>query len=101
MTRSLRGVNLTGAEWAYTPGQTPIDTQNYQWVSHQDIDYLASKGAAFARLIFSWEILQPALNGDFAVAYDTTMRDRVSYATSRGMTVMIEPHGGEYTRFAR
>jgi len=101
MTTSLRGVNLTGAEWAYTPGLTPIETQHYLWVSNQDIDYLASKGLTFVRLIFSWEILQPALNGDFAVAYETTMRDRVARATTNGMSVMIEPHGGEYTRFAR
>ena len=101
MSASLRGVNLAGAEWAYTAGQTPIEGENYLWVSHQDIDYLASKGVALARLIFSWEILQPALNGGFDAAYESTMRDRVSYATGKGMTVMIEPHGGEYTRFAR
>jgi len=57
MTTSLRGVNLTGAEWAYTPGLTPIETQHYLWVSNQDIDYLASKGVPFVRLIFSWEIV--------------------------------------------
>src|SRR6267142_4164491 len=101
MTTSLRGVNLTGAEWAYTPGLTPIETQHYLWVSNQDIDYLASKGVPFVRLIFSWEILQPSLNGDLDVAYETTMRDRVSYATGKGMNVMIEPHGGDAPRFAR
>jgi len=65
MSTSLRGVNLAGAEWAYSAGVTPVAGTNYQWVSHQDIDYLASKGVAFVRLLFSWEILQPALNGSF------------------------------------
>lgn len=101
MSTSLRGANLAGAEWAYTAGQTPVEGQQYLWVSHQDIDYLASKGVPFARLLFSWEILQPQLNGGLAVAYETAMRDRVSYATSQDMHVMIEPHGGEQTRFAR
>jgi len=101
MRTSLRGVNLAGAEWAFSAGVTPVAGTNYQWVSPQDIDYLASKGVAFVRLLFSWEILQPALNGSFAGGYESAMRDRVTYATSKGMNVMIEPHGGEYTRFAR
>ena len=101
MSTSLRGVNLTGAEWAYVAGLKPVEGTHFLWVSHQDIDYLASKAVAFARLLFSWEILQPSLNGNLAVAYESAMRDRVTYATSKGMNVMIEPHGGEHTRFAR
>lgn len=101
MTTSLRGVNLTGGEWAYTPGVTPVSGTNYRWVSHEDIDYLASKGVAFGRLLFSWEILQPTLYGPLDATYESTMRDRVNYATSKGMHIMIEPHGGESTRFAR
>ena len=101
MSTSLRGVNLTGAEWAYSAGLNPVEGTHYLWVSHQDIDYVASKGVAFVRLLFSWEILQPSLNGDLDVAYESSMRDRVTYATSKGLNVMIEPHGGEHTRFAR
>lgn len=101
MSTSLRGVNLTGAEWAYTPGVIPVSGINYLWVSHEDIDYLASKGVAFVRLLFSWEILQPELNGTFDATYESTMRDRVTHATSKGMHVMIEPHGGETMNFAR
>lgn len=101
MTTSLRGVNLTGAGWAYDSDVTPISGTNYEWVSHQDIDYLASKGVAFARLLFSWEILQPTLNAPLDAPYESTMHDRVSYATSQGMHVMIEPHGGDFPKFAR
>lgn len=101
MSTSLRGVNLAGAEWEYDSTVTPVSGKNYEWVSHQDIDYLALKGVAFGRLLFSWEILQPTLDATLDVAYEWTMRDRVNYATSKGMHVMIEPHGGSHTRFAR
>ena len=101
MDTSLRGTNLAGAEWAYEPGLAPIEGQNYLWVSHRDIDYLASKGVAFVRLVFSWEILQPMLGGAFADGYAASLDDRVRHATGLGLTVMIEPHGGEFTRFAR
>jgi endoglucanase len=101
MSTSLRGVNLAGAEYAYDPLVPPVLDTNYTWVSHQDIDYLASKGVAFGRLLFSWEILQPSLNGGFDAIYETALRDRVNYATGKGLHVMIEPHGGEFSRFAR
>ena len=101
MSSLFRGANLTGGEWAYVAGVNPVEGQHYLWVSHQDIDYLASKSMRYARLLFSWEILQPSLNGNLAFAYESALRDRVNYATSKGMNVMIEPHGGEYTRFAR
>ena len=57
MSASLRGINLTGAGWAYDPGVAPVWGPT-SWVSHQDIDYLASKGITFVRLLFSWEILR-------------------------------------------
>ena len=110
MSTSLRGVNLAGAEWGYDPAVTPVSGTHYLWVSHQDIDYLASKEVAFGRLLFSWEILQPALNGALDATYEATMHDRVNHATTdrvingtpvKGMHVMIEPHGGSFTKFAR
>jgi len=101
MTTSLRGVNLAGGEWAYVAGKNPVEGEDYLWVSHQDIDYLASKGVAYVRLLFSWEILQPSLSGELAPGYESAMRDRVHYAASKGMNVMIEPHGGEFSGFAR
>ncbi len=101
MNTSLRGVNAAGAEWAYTPGTAPREGRDYLWVSHQDIDYLAAKGVALLRLVFSWEILQPRLNTSFASAYAASLMDRLAYATGKGITVMIEPHGGDFSRFAR
>ena len=101
MSKSLRGTNVAGAEWAWQAGPAPVEGENYQWVSHRDIDYLASKGVAFIRLVFSWEILQPMRGGAFAQAYAASLDDRVRHATGLGLTVMIEPHGGQSTRFAR
>lgn len=92
---------MAGAEWAYMAGTTPREGRDYLWVSHQDIDYLASKGVGLLRLVFSWEILQPRQNGNFASAYAASLMDRVVYATGQGLNVMIEPHGGEFSRFAR
>jgi len=101
MSTSLRGVNLAGGEWAYAAGRAPVEGQDYQWVSHRDIDYLDSKGVRFVRLLFSWEILQPQLNQAFDPTYEAALRDRIGYASGKGISVLIEPHGGEYTKFAR
>jgi aryl-phospho-beta-D-glucosidase BglC (GH1 family) len=65
-----------------------------------NIDYLAEKGITFLRLIFSWEILQPSLYGDFDGNYLGTMNDLIDYAVSKNMSVMIEPHGGASENFA-
>ncbi len=98
---SLRGTNLVGGEISYTQ-LPPVENTNYLWVSHQDIDYVVSKNMNFARLTFSWEAMQPTLNGALATStYATEMQDRVNYIASKGMYVMIEPHGADSGDFAR
>ncbi len=104
----LRGTNLTGGDVDYGSSNTtnPVSGTDYLFVSHQDIDYLTSKGVGFVRLVFSWEVVQPTLNGPLASVgaagtYVTTFADRVSYATSKGMYVMIEPHGAGSGNFAK
>ena len=84
MNVSLRGVNMAGAEWVYDSTVVPIAGTNYEWVSHEDIDYLVGKGVAFGRLLFSWEIRQPTLSGSLDATYELTMRDRVNYVTGSG-----------------
>lgn len=103
-----RGVNLTGGDVAYGVSNTttPVSGTDYLFVSHQDIDYLSSKGITFARLVFSWEIMQPTLNGPLAStgntgAYLTAYVDRVNYLTSKGIYVLVEPHGASDTNFVR
>jgi endoglucanase len=105
----LRGVNLTGGEleWGTKPVTNPVSGTDYLFVSHQDIDYLASKNINFVRLLFSWEAIQPngvstplATTGNNGI-YVSTFIDRVNYASSKGMYVMIEPHGASSDNFAK
>jgi len=88
----LRGVNLTGGGLAYT-GLPPQKGTNYLFVSNQDIDYLVAAGANHARLVFSWEGLQRTALGAFDVAYSADLKAVVDYATSKGLYVLLEPHG--------
>lgn len=104
----LRGVNFPGAEMLWGEGNTasPVSGTDYLFVSHQDIDYVSGKKANFARLLFSWEALQPTPNAPFPTtgnsgAYVSAFVDRVNYATSKGMYVMIEPHGASTEAFAK
>lgn len=104
----LRGVNFPGGEmlWGSHNTANPVSGTDYLFVSHQDIDYVSGKGANFARLLFSWEGLQPTPNAAFPTTgnsgtYVSTFVDRVNYATSKGMYVMIEPHGAESSAFAK
>jgi len=107
-TPQLRGTNLTGGDMSYGQSNTsnPVSGTDYLFVSHQDIDYLVSKKVGFGRLVFSWEGVQPTLNGPLATTggcgtYVSTFIDRVNYATSKGMYIMVEPHGAGDTNFAK
>lgn len=100
---ALKGANVAGADVVWETLPNLDEGSNFLWVSHQDIDYMASKNLNFVRLCFSWEALQPALNGPLNTTsnYATQMADRVNYLTNtKGIYVMIEPHGGEDSDFA-
>ena len=87
---------MPGGEMVYNQANTsnPISGQDYLLVSHQDIDYIKSKGMNFIRLVFSWEGMQNTLYGSLSTNnYANDMIDRVNYATSIGLYVLIEPHG--------
>ena len=92
----LIGANMPGGEMDYSTKNTsnPSSGQDYLFVSHQDIDYIKSKGMNFIRLLFSWEGMQNTLNGPLSTNnYANDLIDCVNYATSKGMYVLIEPHG--------
>lgn len=100
----LIGCNLAGGEVDYGAANTtnPTSGSDYLFVSHKDIDYLAAKKINFVRLVFSWECLQQSLNSPLVNnTYNTEMQDRVAYLTSKGITVMIEPHGASDKNFAK
>ena len=98
------GTNLTGSEVNYGEANVtnPTSGSDFLFVSHQDIDYLAAKKVNFVRLLISWECLQQSLNAPLANnTYNTTLQDRVSYLTTKGITVMLEIHGASDVNFAK
>jgi endoglucanase len=88
------GVNLSGAEFGQTvlPGTFG---SNYTYPTNGEVDYYMSKGMNFIRLPFRWERLQHTNN----IALNSTELGRlnafVSYATSKGMYVLLDPHNFE------
>ena len=76
------GVNLAGAEFA----------TNFVYPNHAEIDYYAGKGLEVVRIPFSWERLQPTQNGDFDPAQLALLSEAVSYASARGLQVVLDVH---------
>ena len=54
--------------------------------------YLKSRGYKNVRLEFRWELLQPALGGEYDPANLAELKRAVADARSAGLTVIIEPH---------
>lgn len=103
-TSMLRGVNLVGGEYSWGEVPSPKEGTDYLFVSDKDIDYLHGVGVRFVRLVFSWELLQPSLSGPLATApgnYGERLLSRVAYLRSKGIRVLLEPHGAESSKFAR
>src|SRR5205085_3940662 len=86
----LLGVNLSGAEFgSNVPGSFGTD---YTYPTHAEIDYYAGKGLSVIRLPFLWERLQHSEFGAFDAAELGRLDDVVTYATSKGLKIEIEPH---------
>jgi endoglucanase len=90
-TPVLRGVNISGGEFAGGGAPGTLGT-NYTYPTKAEIDYYASLGLTILRIPFMWERLQPALNGALAPVDRQKLRDVVTYATGRGMTVVLDMH---------
>lgn len=105
MTRKfpiLTGTNIAGAEWVWNSAFSPKEGTNYQTISNQDADYLHSKGMNFGRFLFSWELMQPTLNGNLSLdGYANVVKAKVDLLTNKGLYVMLEPHGGSSANFVR
>ena len=91
---SLVGVNLAGGEFG--PGGTTYGS-DYEYPTHAEIDYEASKGMNVIRMPFLWERLQPTLGQAFNATEMQRIDDVVSYATSKGLKVVLDPH--DYGRY--
>ena len=85
------GVNLAGAEFGTYNLPGTYDT-DYIYPNAVEVDYYISKGMNTFRLPFRWERLQQSQNA----ALDTTELARmdtfVTYATSQGAYVILDPH---------
>lgn len=108
MTVQFKGANLAGGDTAYTgwAGSAPVSGTHYLYVTNADIDYLVSKGCNCFRLLFSWEALQPKPTSliPSSIPAHKTYFDKfkaiVDYATSKGVSVIIDIHSGIDADFA-
>ncbi len=86
----FRGVNLSGGEFGSAlPGTFGRD---YTFPTRSEVDYYMGKGMNTFRVGFRWERLQPAARAAFDGAYFERLDAIVSYATSRGARVILNPH---------
>jgi endoglucanase len=85
----LAGVNISGGEFGAVPGR-----MNYQYIypSNAEIDYFYANGMRMLRIPFRWERLQPTLFGPLSVADRAALKAATTYATSKGMTVVLDMH---------
>ena len=64
----------------------------YTWPTNGETAYYQSRGMNIIRLPFRWERLQLTNNAAFNSAESNRMYSFVSYATSHGMHVILDPH---------
>jgi endoglucanase len=89
----LLGVNLAGGEFGSPPGTYGID---YTYPSVQEIDYYASKGLDIIRVPFLAERVQADANGPVNSDELSRLDLVVQYATSKGMSVVLDMHNYGY-----
>lgn len=83
------GINIWGAD--------TLENGKYLVATKAEIDYFAAKGFSHIRLPFSWEAIQPKLNGALDSSYVAMIRGVVEYAKSQGLDVILDVHNyGKY-----
>lgn len=90
------GVNFAGAEFGGRrfPGKLNKD---YHYPSKEDLDYFLERGFSTVRLPFRWERLQLNLGWEFEPRELALLDETVSYITSSGGYVILDPHN--YSRY--
>lgn len=91
--RPLTGVNISGGEFGTVPGRNGYD---YSYPSAAEIDYFVGTGARIVRIPFRWERLQPVLYGPLSAGDRSGLLKAVTYARSKGLTVVLDMH--DYAR---
>jgi endoglucanase len=94
----LRGCNHNIYSQSTWIAGAPNSGTNYIASDTRTIDYFKSKGMSMLRLMFTWEWLQDAVldtipGAGAYLTYWNAFVATVNYATSLGMTVMIEHYG--------
>jgi endoglucanase len=85
----FQGANVSAAEFGSARiGKLGTD---YTWNPNSQYDYLASKNANISRINFTWERMQPVLNGPLDPTYSAALINSVNYANSKGLTVLLNP----------
>lgn len=94
--KPMIGVNWAGAEFA--PRNLPgVENRDYGWPTAASLDYWKSKGVTLFRLPFSWERLQPTLQGELAPDYLAGLTRSVALIRDRDMRVLLDLHNyGKY-----
>lgn len=90
------GVNLAGAEFG--EGSLPgTYGTHYIYPNNNEVDYFLDRGLNTFRLPFRWERLQPTLSASLNSTEFNRLNAFVSYATSQGASVVLDPHN--YARY--
>jgi endoglucanase len=85
-----RGVNLAGGEFGSAlPG---VEGSDYTFPTHAEVDYFIGKRLNTFRVGFKWERMQHSANGELDATYFSRLEDVVTYATSKGAYVILNPH---------
>ena len=95
-TLPLRGTALSGAEFGAqnVPGTFG---QDYTYPTAAEVDYFVGKGMTSFRIPVLWERLQHAAKTDLDPTELGRLDAIVDYATSRGASVILDPHN--YARY--
>ena len=92
----MLGVNLSGAESGLY-SNSYVAGVDYVYPTADELDYYQSKGIDLIRLPFSWEAMQPTLDGPLNTDELARMTDFLDAAAARGIQVIIDAHG--YARY--
>ena len=95
-TPLFRGINLAGAE--FTPQTLPgVSQKDFKWPTDWEVDTFLKEGLNTFRVPFTWERLQPLLNGAFDRDYAASLDQIVKIITKRHAYIILDPHN--YARY--
>ncbi len=83
------GVNFSGAEYGGVKARINHD---YHYPEESDFAWAKSNGFAMIRLPFSWERLQPTLNGELDKEELERLSSSVTRARAHGLATVLDPH---------